>query len=413
LSLSFLCAVLVSLAAAALPAVAKEWPVVPGTLSRTLLEAREGDTLLLLAGVHSGPIRLDRRLRLVGAPGAVLAGMGRGTVLDVAADGVEVRDLEIRGSGADLSQDDATILLREIRGAVVEGCTVEARAFGIYLRGGGSHRITDNRVDGDPSLPRARRGNGIHLWHSEENRIEGNELIDVRDGVYLSFAHRNVIAANHGRELRYGIHYMYSERNVLERNRFHGCTGGIALMFSMGNRIVGNVASGNRDFGILCQQLERSQVEDNELRANGRGLFIESSGYNRFSGNHLSRNGVGAYVTAGSEANVFTANRFTGNLVQAYEDRAGHNTWSDAGRGNWWSDYVGLDWDGDGVGEVPYRLETATSALLARDPGARWLWLSPLLTVLDWWQGRLQVPAAGHHDPYPLVVPTGSSPPEG
>ncbi|MEE8366861.1 MAG: nitrous oxide reductase family maturation protein NosD, partial [Thermoanaerobaculia bacterium] len=73
-------------------------------------------------------------------------------------------------------------------------------------------------------------------------------------------------------------------------------------------------------------------------------------------------------------------------------------------RGNFWSDYAGFDWNGDGVGETPYRLVTAASALLARRPEARWFWMSPILTLLNWWDARLKLPAVGSFDPFPLIA---------
>ncbi len=340
---------------------------------------------------------------LIGEAGAIIDGDGQGTVLTLEADGISVRGLTVRGSGSDLAQDDAVVLLAEASGVSVERCRIESRAFGIYLRAGKSNRITDNEVQGDTSLAIARRGNGIHLWHSEQNEIRDNRLIDVRDGVYLSFAHDNLIRGNQGTALRYGIHYMYSERNTLHGNRISRCSGGIALMFSMRNRIEANEAVDNEQFGILCQQLEHSHLERNRVSGNGRGFYLQNSAANRFVANRLDGNGVGAYLTAGSERNVFSGNRFEGNLVQVFDTRPGSSTFHEAGRGNLWSDYAGFDWDGDGVGDTPYRLHTAASALLARRPVTRWFWMSPILALLDWWEARLVAPPATSVDPFPLV----------
>ena len=85
--------------------------------------------------------------------------------------------------------------------------------------------------------------------------------------------------------------------------------------------------------------------------------------------------------------------------MASWKARAG----PDAGRGNLWSDYAGFDWDGDGVGETPYRLHTAASALLARRPVTRWFWMSPILALLDWWEARLVAPEVGTFDPFPLI----------
>jgi nitrous oxidase accessory protein len=394
--------------------------VAPGELPAALAAAQPGETLLLRAGVHRGALTIARSVRLIGEPGAVIEGDGSGTVLTLGAPGIEVSGLTVRGAGADLAADDAVVLLRETEGVVVRDCRIEARAFGIYLRGGGQHRIVGNVVAGDASLPVARRGNGIHLWQTVGNEVRDNRLVDTRDGVYLSFAHDNLIEGNRGSGLRYGIHYMYSERNELAGNEFGGCRGGIALMYSRGNRIVANVLDGNQDFGILLLQLEDSIVRDNDAGANGRGVYLENSAANRLRDNRLRDNGVGAYLTAGSERNLFTGNRFDANLVQVYDDHAGDNRWFEQGRGNFWSDYGGFDWNGDGVGDTPYRVQTAVSALLARRPAARWLWKSPVLGLLDWWEG--QVAAAGGarggseavFDRYPIVAtPAGAGDPGG
>jgi nitrous oxidase accessory protein len=385
-------------------AYAAERLVVPGGLATALAQAQPGDTLRLAPGVYPGPLTVSLAIRLVGEPGAVIDGGGDGTVLTLTADGTEVSDLTIRGGGDDLSHDDAVVLLRDARDITVERCHVEAQAFGIYLRGGGGHHILRNAVRGNPALASPRRGNGIHLWHTQGNELRDNRLTSVRDGIYLSFAHENLIHGNHGTGLRYGIHYMYSERNTLEGNRFESCTGGIALMFSMNNRIADNEATDNRDFGILCQQLERSLLAHNHTARNGRGFFLENSANNRFVDNRVEDNGVGVFLTAGSEANVFTRNDFADNLVQVFQDRYAPNAWSDGGRGNVWSDYTGFDWNGDGVGEAPYRLQTAVSALMARRPSARWFLMSPTLALLDWWDARLTLPDPSALDPSPLVI---------
>ncbi len=377
--------------------------VAPGELRAALAAAATGDTLRLLPGVHPGPVVVEVGVRILGEPGAVVEGPGTGTVIAVLADAVEISGLTVRGGGADLSSDDAVIRFDRVHHGVVSGCRVEARGFGIYLKAGGNHRVEGNEVVGERTMAVARRGNGIHLWHTEHNQIADNHTTFVRDGVYLSFAHDNVIRGNRGEGLRYGIHYMYSERNTLVQNRFERSTGAIALMFSFDNHIEGNVATRSERFGILCQQVERSVLVGNRVEGNGRGFYLENSAANRFADNSMIGNGVGVFLTAGSERNTFTGNQFDGNLVQVHRDHAGRNSWWEGERGNAWSDYAGFDWNDDGVGDTPYRLETASSALLARHPGAGFLWMSPLLALLDWWDGQWAAPAADAFDVHPLT----------
>jgi nitrous oxidase accessory protein len=66
------------------------------------------------------------------------------------------------------------------------------------------------------------------------------------------------------------------------------------------------------------------------------------------------------------------------NEIQVQFVAAYDQEWS----GNFWSDYVGWDVDGNGVGDVPYRSNTLVDDLLARYPLAKLLLASPALQVL-------------------------------
>ena len=60
-------------------------PAEEGALGRALEMAAPGDTIRLQAGVHSGPVTLERTLALVGEPGAVIDAGGGGRVITVDA----------------------------------------------------------------------------------------------------------------------------------------------------------------------------------------------------------------------------------------------------------------------------------------------------------------------------------------
>lgn len=51
---------------------------------------------------------------------------------------------------------------------------------------------------------------------------------------------------------------------------------------------------------------------------------------------------------------IFYHNNFINNSVQAYDQ--GENIWNKDGMGNYWSDYKGIDKDGDGIGDKPYNI---------------------------------------------------------
>src|SRR5262245_31814432 len=69
------------------------------TAAAAVARALPGDTVVLAAGVHRGPLRIARPIVLRGEPGGVVEGGGRGTVIEVGASGVRIERLEVRGSG--------------------------------------------------------------------------------------------------------------------------------------------------------------------------------------------------------------------------------------------------------------------------------------------------------------------------
>ena len=87
-----------------------------------------------------------------------------------------------------------------------------------------------------------------------------------------------------------------------------------------------------------------------------RALFIYSSLFNRIEHNRFERSAL-IHLTAGSEDNLISDNAFINNRQQVKYIASRRQEWSVAGRGNYWSDYLGWDRNNDGLGEWPPRTE--------------------------------------------------------
>jgi parallel beta-helix repeat protein len=146
--------------------------------------------------------------------------------------------------------------------------------------------------------------------------------------------------------------------NTISGNNFSGNTRGISLNTG-GNTICGNTISGNT-YGISILSYSNT-ISGNTVSSNTYGIYIESSGSNTISGNLVSANTYGFYLES-SNSNIIHHNNIVDNTNQVYNYES-TNTWNNGdGKGNYWSDYSGLD-DGsggrvanDGIGdtEIPH-----------------------------------------------------------
>ncbi|HEX5521145.1 MAG TPA: NosD domain-containing protein, partial [Longimicrobiaceae bacterium] len=184
------------------------------TAAEAIAAAAPHDTVRVAAGIYAGALVLERPVVLVGEPGAVLGGGGKGTAVTIASDSVVVRGFTIRDSGRSLDHDDAGVKLVRCKA----GCRVEENHLvrplhGIYLLESDGVVLAGNRIDGNAALAENRRGNAIHLFDSQANRIERNVIRDARDGMYFTYSGDNVVIDNDVSRTRYGLHYMYSNDN--------------------------------------------------------------------------------------------------------------------------------------------------------------------------------------------------------
>jgi len=372
---------LLLLPATPIPASSADAPPGP-SLGASIEAAAPGDVIRVGPGVHPGPLRIDKPLTLLGA-GGVIDGGGTGSVLVVAAPDVRVEGVEIRNSGYDVGASDACIYVEPVAtGSVIRSNTLGECAFGIWVHETEGVVIEDNRISSRADLREGDRGNGIHLFDAAKLVVRGNHVEIARDGIYVSATEQSLIAGNHTSHVRFGIHYMYSYGNEIRGNVANDNKVGLALMESHDLVVEDNVAMRNERNGLLFRDVEDSQVRRNRLEANGNGMFFFSSVRNVVEDNLIVDNEMGLKVWAGTKDNVLSGNVIRGNRQQVFYVASEDQVWGAGGRGNHWSDYLGWDQDGDGIGDRPHRVDSFTANLLYRYPSAVLLMRSPALETL-------------------------------
>ncbi|MDC8771287.1 nitrous oxide reductase family maturation protein NosD [Roseateles albus] len=368
---------------AALGAQAATVRVAPGeALQQAIDRAQPGDTVEIERGHYVGNFTVDKALTLRGINRPTLSGDQKGDTIRVTAADVTIEGLIVRDSGASLKDQNAGIYLRPgAHRAVVRHNDLTYNLFGLWIEKANDVRIEHNIITGKRELNSSQRGNGIQLYNTDGARITGNNIGFVRDALYVDVSHHAVFKGNKLHHSRYGSHYMNSYFNLWEDNDSYYNRGGLALMEVRNQIVRGNRTWANSDHGIMLRTLQDSVVENNVIAGNNRGFFIYDVEYATLKGNLVVDNHVGVHLSAGSTRNIVEGNDFIGNREQIRYVGARDEVWG-KDTGNHWSNYLGWDRNGDGVGDVPYEANDMVDRLSWRHPSVKLLLASPAIQAL-------------------------------
>ena len=151
--------------------------------------ALPGAIIRLPPGTYQGPAVISKPLTLEGEGKVIIDAGGQGTVLTVKADNVTLRGLTLRGSGDSHDKIDGG-LMAEGNNLLIENNVIEDVLFGISLHRTNDSIVRNNRIR-SRGVDSADRGDGMRIWYSMHNRIEGNDIAHMRD-ITVSNSPRNL-----------------------------------------------------------------------------------------------------------------------------------------------------------------------------------------------------------------------------
>ncbi len=351
-------------------------------LAAIVKAANAGDVVVVERGFYRANLLIDKPLTLRGLHRPTLSGGDRGDTIRVTAPDVTIEGLIVRDSGDSLKDQNAGIYLYPgAHRAVVRNCDLTYNLFGLWIEKADDVLIQHNIITGKRDYDSPLRGNGIQLYNTQRARVLDNNISFVRDALYVDVSHHAIFRGNKLHHSRYGTHYMNSYYNLWENNDTYYNRGGLALMEVRNQTVRGNRAWGNSDHGIMLRTLQDSVIEDNVVAGNDRGFFIYDVEYVTLRNNLVVDNRVGVHLAAGSINNVVEGNDFIGNREQIRYVASRDVRWG-GNSGNFWSNYLGWDRDGDGRGDTPYEANDVVDRLTWRHPGVKLLLASPAIQTL-------------------------------
>ncbi|MEM2979868.1 MAG: NosD domain-containing protein [Thermoproteota archaeon] len=219
---------------------------------------------------------------------------------------------------------------------------------------------------------------GIQLWKTKNSKITSNEIENSEYAIYLYDSCDNEITENKMKNNNYGLALYGSERNKIIKNEFVNCGLYLAfytydgvIKFSYYNVIKNNTVNGKPvlyleneadktikdvDIGqiilIFCKNIS---LENLRLSNTTIGIELFGTKDSSIVGNKLENNLYGIYLLASSNNKIYH-NDFINNNKQVYTYRS-VNIWDYELKGNYWSDYSGIDSNSDGIGDTPYTID--------------------------------------------------------
>ena len=318
-----------------------------------------GDTIQVMIGTYNENVVISKSLILRGDDKnrTIIDGGGSGTVVNVTANNVTIRRFTIQNGGTGveiLSRNNAVTdnIIKDIRGTNCgsDRCT-GGSAYGVYLLSSTGTIISGNTISGVSGGTADYRGTGgsaygIYLA-SSTGTLSSNTISDV-DGGDAGYSGTGGSA--------YGI-YLSSSTGTLSGNTISGVSGGDAYYGTDGSA-----------YGISLQSSTVTTISSNTISSisgpgTDRNIYLHSSSSNTITNNTLSASDYGFYLTSASTRNLIYHNNIMNSTHNGY-DASGSNGWDNGqtSGGNYWSDYSGVDSNGDGVGDTPYDISGGVSA---------------------------------------------------
>jgi parallel beta-helix repeat protein len=140
-----------------------------------------------------------------------------------------------------------------------------------------------------------------------------------------------------------------------------------------------NVTINNFDYGVYIASSSHITIYGNTIVNNNGGIWLKESTNNLVSNNVIRDNFLdGIYIWSSSnntisrnnvEGNVYGITDYYGSSNRIYHNNIINNDysanpnepadiWDNGCEGNYWSDYNGIDSNGDGVGDTPYTIDS-------------------------------------------------------
>jgi len=332
------------------------------TVQEAINDVNDDDIIYVYNGNYSESLTINRSISLYGEDCKKVKIQSLGTVIDIVNESVNMDGFTIDGG-------TINIQINNVNNCSISNCDVNNSINGIKITSG-----SDNNTISQCNITNSTYGvfvSGSYNWIGSKNikQLNNDSFFNQnRYGIYIDNSYDNMIIGCNidatppqtgGPPLAsYGISLDDSENNSIFCTNIYN--------------------AGNTGYGIYLDDSVDNNICHNIIEDNDYGVFLTSSSDNHIAMNNISNNDLSGVtiIMMSSSNNYIYWNDFilNGHLIfpQAYDDGIG-NFWNSSGNetlnyvstgeGNYWSDCIGNDNDGDGIGDTSYLISGFSRAV--------------------------------------------------
>ncbi|MEM2912295.1 MAG: S8 family serine peptidase [Candidatus Bathyarchaeia archaeon] len=280
------------------------------TIQEAVDAAMRGDTVKVASGTYYENVVIQKPLFLIGENKrtTIVDGAYDETVLFIKSDNVTVKGFTIQHSG---TWGHCGIRIIESKYCEIRGNVFRNNYYGMWLSSSQNCSVTLNIIQNNSHT-------GIRLDYCQNCIINGNFVEEHSfDGISLEFCTNCTASLNVLYNNTCGLWLHYCEDCIIEKNH----------------------VSSHNGIGIWLSDSWACTIRENTIKGNYRGIWFQRTP---------------EIVTP----TYFYHNNFIKNSRQILME-AGFNEWDDGypSGGNYWSDYEGVDANGDGIGDSSYVID--------------------------------------------------------
>ena len=341
------------------------------TLQKLIDATKPGDTLVLEGRVYRGSVTIDKPITIQGVEGTEIHSLSTAlTIADskqVLLENIVFNAEEtaiVASKVSDLTFNDVRIV--NSHAGIIVTDSEDISLHNVTIEGRAGHFKTKNHA--------------VAMYNAKNVTVTNSAISDVLDGLYLESVEGIELQENTVKNSRYAMHFMYSDNINLTKNTLVHNMAGFMIMIGKNLTLIDNVVTKNNtlnSLGVYFYDVEQVEFERNTLSENTVAMDVQNTKKMVAKSNEFQTNGTVLQVKRSPDL-IVSDNQFYGNILTIRSDQ---NRLQLAN--NFYDDYSGHDYDGDGIGDTAYIATNSFGQWLVKKPVYQYFMESPSVIVLN------------------------------